>query len=258
MSKCIRIGTAGWAIPRAEAEHFPKSGSSLTRYASKFGGAEINSTFRKDHRPNTLVRWAGSVGTDFRFSVKMPKKISHELRLQQCDEELVHFAALANRLGTKLGPWLLQLPPSLAFDAHVAESFFSSLRKICSNPVVLEPRHLSWFDGEVDRLLNTYEISRAAADPARAPTGALPGGATTLAYYRLHGAPRMYYSSYDSEFLKTLAESIYHTDALEVWCIFDNTASGAATANAACLQACLKKFPKDTPGRPTLPPDSSR
>jgi uncharacterized protein YecE (DUF72 family) len=81
-------------------------------------------------------------------------------------------------------------------------------------------------------------IARVAADAARVPSAGRPGGTLRL----LHGAPRVYYSAYDSAFLSTLAAALRGSAAEEVWCIFDNTASGAATANALTLQMQLGPF----------------
>jgi len=78
-----------------------------------------------------------------------------------------------------------------------------------------------------------------AADPARVPEAGRPGGNRTLEYYRLHGAPRMYYSAYDPIFLSKLANTISQSRAEEVWCIFDNTVSGAATENALEIRMSL-------------------
>jgi uncharacterized protein YecE (DUF72 family) len=72
MSELIRIGTAGWAIPRQCAEHFPRDGSGLERYAARFTAVEINSTFHRSHKPHTFARWAEAVPEGFRFAVKMP------------------------------------------------------------------------------------------------------------------------------------------------------------------------------------------
>ena len=107
------------------------------------------------------------------------------------------------------------------------------------HPIVCEPRHSTWFDVEADGLLATYAIARAAADPARVPAAGRPGGDVRFAYYRLHGAPRMYYSAYDYAFVAELTAQIGGAAAKEVWCIFDNTASGAATANALAMQTQL-------------------
>jgi len=240
MAQRIFVGTAGWTIPRGEADNFPKDGSSLVRYASKFDAVEINSTFRKYHRQSTLVRWASSVNDYFRFALKMPKKISHELKLRDAEEDVLQFIEATRALGKKIGPLLLQLPPSLAFGPDFAETFFKMLRRCYSNPVVCEPRHISWFEANADRLLKAYEIGRVAADPARTPAAGQPGGYAKIEYYRLHGSPDVYYSSYPSAALSHLAERIRRSNAEETWCMFDNTASGAATADALAMQLHLK------------------
>jgi uncharacterized protein YecE (DUF72 family) len=137
-------------------------------------------------------------------------------------------------LGEKLAVLLVQLPPSLGFDAEVAARFFAGLGARTEAAVVCEPRHPSWFGGEADALLASLRVARVAADPARVPEAAEPGGWRGITYHRLHGSPRMYYSSYPSEYLQALATRL-HEDAAagrEAWCIFDNTASGAAAENA--------------------------
>lgn len=233
------VGTAGWSIPRRVANHFPAEGSALVRYAARFSAAEINSTFYRSHQPQTFVRWATAVGDEFRFAVKLPKTISHGHRLVGAENLLETFLKEIRNLGSKTGPFLLQLPPSLNYDRNVAKTFFRFLRKCTSQKVVCEPRHPSWFDAEADKLLTSFEIARVAADPARVEEAGRPGGDRTLEYYRLHGAPRMYYSPYDPSFLSSLADTISESRAEEVWCIFDNTVSGAATENALEIQRHL-------------------
>ena len=76
----VRVGTAGWALPVAFRDQFPADGSHLARYASVFGAVEINSSFYRAHLRSTYSRWAASVPEDFRFSVKMPKTITHSYR----------------------------------------------------------------------------------------------------------------------------------------------------------------------------------
>jgi uncharacterized protein YecE (DUF72 family) len=107
--------------------------------------------------------------------------------------------------------------------------------------VVCEPRHPSWFEGDADRLLQDYRVARAAADPSRAPQAAVPGGWQGLAYYRLHGSPRMYYSDYGSPFIAELVGQLRSGTASETWCVFDNTASGAAMGNALDLAEQLHR-----------------
>ncbi len=231
------IGCAGWTIPRADAEAFPASGSHLERYAARFPAVEINSSFHRPHRPATYARWRDSVPDAFRFSVKLPKAITHTRRLVDASQALGAFLAEAGHLEEKLGCLLVQLPPSLAFDAMVAGGFFAGLRDRFAGAVACEPRHPSWFAADADGLLGGLRIARVAADPARVPAAAEPGGWRGLIYRRLHGSPRMYYSPYPEECLDRLAAQLAAEAAAGVpaWCIFDNTAAGAATANALSL-----------------------
>src|SRR5690242_7101860 len=163
----IRIGCAGWSIPKSHAAAFPAEGSTLERYAQVFDCVEINSSFYRPHRPATWRRWADSVPAQFRFAAKMPKAISHTSRLRDCDEQLAQFLDQVGELQHKLGWLLLQLPPSLVFDASVALPFFEHLRERYRGPLACEPPHASWFVAEVDRALRALRVSRVAADPAR-------------------------------------------------------------------------------------------
>jgi uncharacterized protein YecE (DUF72 family) len=231
----VRIGTAGWAIPAPVAAEFPADGSTLARYASVFNAVEINSTFRRSHRAKTYERWAGEVPPAFKFSVKTPKSVTHEARLMDSEASIDAFLNEVTHLGDKLGPLLLQLPPSLAFAPDVVDPVCRMLSRGGRFTIACEPRHASWFEPEVDRWLADRRIARVAADPARHPGAGEPGGWRGLSYYRLHGSPRMYYSSYGPEALAALQEQLEHDDADEKWCIFDNTASGAAASNALAL-----------------------
>jgi uncharacterized protein YecE (DUF72 family) len=237
----VYTGCAGWSLPRDTWPQFPETGTHLQRYAGRLPAAEINSSFYRPHQPATYERWAGSVPADFRFSVKLPKTITHEKRLRDCGGLLDSFLAQAAGLGGKLGCLLVQLPPSLAFDKNTAAGFFTALRQRHHGAVALEPRHASWFTPDVDDTLKRLKIARVLADPVMHAAGISPGGWPGLVYVRLHGSPRMYYSAYSRETLQALALKLQESTAggAEVWCIFDNTASGAAVSNALELQTLL-------------------
>lgn len=111
------VGTAGWAIPKAHAHHFLSGGTGLQRYGAVFNAAEINSTFYRTHRSATFERWRDSVPDGFRFSVKVPKIITHYKRLSGAERAFAEFALSLSSLGNRLGPLLLQLPPKFAFDS---------------------------------------------------------------------------------------------------------------------------------------------
>jgi len=232
-----RIGTAGWSIAREASGQFPEEGTGLARYAARLSCAEINSSFHRPHRLSTWARWRDSVPDDFRFAAKLPKTITHERRLADCGELLPPFLAQVAELGPKLRVLLVQLPPSLAFDAKVAPDFFARLGNASPALLACEPRHPSWFTDEVDAVLADHRVARVAADPARVPAAAAPGGWPGLAYWRLHGSPVMYRSSY-ADRIPALAARIGDATG-ERWCIFDNTASSAATADALSLSAAL-------------------
>jgi uncharacterized protein YecE (DUF72 family) len=171
----------------------------------------------------------------FRFAVKLPKAITHEKRLADCGESIEAFAAQTAELGDRRGPILAQLPPSLVFDARTAARFFGDLRDaIGDGPIVCEPRHASWFAPAADRVLIDHHIARVAADPAKVPEAAHPGGWPGLRYVRLHGSPRIYYSSYDAAMIAKLADDARAAE-VEAWTIFDNTTSGAAIENALAM-----------------------
>ncbi len=231
-----RIGTAGWGIPRAVAAEFGGEGSHLERYGRRLNCAEINSSFYKPPRASTWAKWVASVPDGFRFAVKAPKTITHEKKLIEVGEEIAGFLDGARGLGEKLGPVLFQLPPKLEFKVGVAAEFFGVLRGLYAGVVVLEPRHASWFTEEVAAMLREVQVARVAADPARVPEAALPGGWEGVRYWRLHGSPRIYYSAYEAEWLRGLAESLREED----WVVFDNTASGAAAGDALELERMLE------------------
>ncbi|WP_460141993.1 DUF72 domain-containing protein [Pseudomonas sp. S2_E01] len=231
----IYVGCAGWSIGRDFADGFSGEGTHLQRYAGRLTGVEISSSFYRPHRRATYERWAQSVPEDFRFSVKMPKVITHQLRLAGCETELETFLDQCAGLGDRLGCLLVQLPPSLAYDEAVAQRFFMALREQCVTPVVLEPRHESWCSAQP--LLISHQVSQAAVDPSRISTDRTPAG--TPRYWRLHGSPRIYHSPYDLPYLESLAVQLTTQQAESTWCIFDNTASGAAMANALTLLSLL-------------------
>lgn len=241
MAERFCVGCAGWTIPKRCAVGFPAAGSHLARYAQRLCAVEINSSFQRPHRRATYERWSAGVPGDFRFAVKLPRTITHELRLMGADAALDAFLSAASGLGGRLGPLLVQLPPSLAFLAPVADAFFAALRRRFDGGVVCEPRHPGWFSPGAEALLAEWRVSRAGADPAVVAEAAAPGGWRGLAYFRLHGAPRVYYSSYAAEELERLAQRLRRqgAESHSVWCIFDNTAAGAATANALALQQRL-------------------
>jgi uncharacterized protein YecE (DUF72 family) len=232
----IRVGCAAWSIPSDLRAAFPADGSQLERYARRLDTTEVNTTFYRPHRRATWERWAATVPAGFRFAVKLPRSVTHEARLVAAEALLDAFLDDLAPIAERLGPLLVQLPPSLELDLPAASAFLAALRGRTDADVACEPRHESWFTPEAARLLADHRVTRVAADPARVPEAGEPGGFDGLAYVRLHGTPAMYRSSYDEQALVALARSLRELAATRpIWCIFDNTQRGASVPNALRL-----------------------
>ncbi|MDW8269682.1 MAG: DUF72 domain-containing protein [Anaerolineae bacterium] len=235
----IFVGCTGWSIPRPYADRFPGSGTLLERYARLFPAVEIASSFYRSHRPQTYTRWAELTPPAFRFAVKVPRLVTHFERLRN-PAPLTRFHQETAALGAKLGPWLVQLPPSLRFEAGVAADFFTALRQEFDGDVVCEPRHPTWFTAEAEALLRRFRIARVTTDPVYGPGGDRPGGWPEPVYIRLHGSPELYASAYDDAFLADLAARLRtYAQTATVWCFFNNTALGHAIANALTVLGYL-------------------
>ena len=235
--QAVRVGCAGWSIPRDAARDFATEGTHLERYAQVLNCCEINSSFYRSHRNTTWQRWRDSVPTEFRFSVKMPRTITHECALRHAAAEVSGFFSAIEALRPKLGAVLIQLPPSLEFSAGLVRAFFKSVPRLHGVRLVCEPRHASWFTGTADALLESLDVSRAATDPSSFESATRPGGRCSFNYFRWHGSPRMYYSSYSDAQLQSLAASVQSARRTDTWCIFDNTALYAAWDNAVSLMS---------------------
>lgn len=236
------IGCAGWSLHKDVAPGFPEDGSHLERYAAVFPAVEINSSFYRPHQPQTYARWAASVPADFRFSVKLPKAITHEARMRGVDALLDRFAFEAGHLGAKLGCVLIQLPPKGVFDEETARDFLPRLKARLGCMLALEGRHPTWFSDAATAVLREHGVVRVMADPPAGQPG--PHVPTTAAsYIRLHGTPKVYYSSYQAEFLHEVAQRIaaLTEKGADCWCIFDNTAAFAAVPNALQVLRALRQ-----------------
>ncbi len=244
----LKIGCAGWSLRLEQQSLFAEGDSQLQRYASVFEAVEVNSCFYRPHRKSTWLRWAESTPENFRFSYKLPKTITHQARLQGVDELLEGFLDQVDNLESRLGTLLVQLPPSFAFDSRVVCEFFALLRRLddrrqVQRAVACEPRHASWFTPEASGLLEDLEVAGVAAHPAQLGQDVVPFGFKGHVYYRLHGAPRVYYSAYSDEQLEKLAVTLSQSieAGIETWCIFDNTAEGHAVSNALQLMELMRR-----------------
>ena len=122
-SKLIHIGCAAWNIPRQSIAHFESEGTHLQRYSGTFNCCEINSSFYRPHRYDTWKRWSASVPQNFRFSVKAPRTITHDVELK-CDPEDFDSVSQTGQLpGAKAGRGSGPIAAACCFRPHDRKAF---------------------------------------------------------------------------------------------------------------------------------------
>lgn len=249
MKNDIYIGTAGWNLPVEFQDFFSKKGSHLERYAQSLNSVEINSSFYKDHQYKTYKRWSDSVPEDFRFSVKLSRHFTQETSLLET-ENLAAVLEGISGLGNKWKVLLVQLPPSLEFEAESAEAFIDVLKENLKGiDIVWEPRHISWTQQKALQLLSRYQISKVMADPEPCQLSDKEQSQVDfIRYLRLHGSPQIYKSRYDERVLRRISEQVKtQVKKKSVWCIFDNTTYGYASKNALDLKNTIKNAKENVP-----------
>lgn len=159
------LGTSGYSYKEWKGAFYPPKLAAkdmLTFYASRFSSVEINATFYRMPKAETLEQWAAEVPPSFVFALKAPKRITHDRRLVDVEEPTAHFLETAAVLGERLGPILVQLPPNM----KVAPDRLARLLALlpAAQPVAFEFRHPSWSDPEVRRLLEGHGAALCVSD----------------------------------------------------------------------------------------------
>jgi uncharacterized protein YecE (DUF72 family) len=146
----LLAGTSGFSYKEWLGKFYPEklpADEMLRYYASHFATVEINNTFYRMPAEAMLANWAGQVPDAFSFTLKAPRRITHELRLKECETHVAEFLRRAQALGAKLGPLLFQLPPFLKKDLPRLRDFLALLPE--RRPAAFEFRNDSWQDEEV-------------------------------------------------------------------------------------------------------------
>lgn len=240
----IYIGTSGWSNGYWKGRLYPQDSKSkefLQFYAQAFNASEINTTFYHLPKSTTVEGWINSVPKDFKFCVKMSRFITHIKRLKEPEQPLQRFFDAIAALKKLMGPVLIQLPPSLKFDADIAKHFFDTLKK--NHPryrFAIEARHLSWYEPEAIKFLKKYKMAVVIAESGgRYPT--VENVTTDVVYIRFHGPEKLFDSSHSDEMLKAYADKIekWQESGHTIWVFFNNTMHEHALDNAATLKEYL-------------------
>jgi uncharacterized protein YecE (DUF72 family) len=240
MKAGIHIGTSGWSYKHWKNIFYPsnlKATEWLTFYAETFNITELNTSFYHLPKPETTKGWAEKVPTGFMFCTKMSRYLTHMKKLNDPEESFENFFDVFAPLKTKLGPVLIQLPPSLRFNFEKAEHLY----KLCKNQYryyrfAMEVRHQSWAEKESLELMKQYNIAFVIAQSGIN----FPYAETITAqhiYVRFHGPQQLYASSYSDEQLKRFAALFkqWKKDGYSIWAFFNNDIFGYAIENAKRL-----------------------
>ena len=237
------LGTSGWSYKDWKGRFYPEEMSQkkwLPFYAQHFSTVEINMTFYRYPKPETLKGWLDKVPEDFNFTLKANRQITHRKRIKEVKNEVRYFYTLADSLRYKLGCILFQLPPSLTRDLILLEEFLSSLSPNHKN--VIEFRHESWYQHEVYELLKSYNVIFCTVSSAKVPKTVVETAES--AYFRFHGLTGGYTYSYSEEELEKWAEIIRKTKAKECFVYFNNDYHAHAVENCRTLREFLQNKTK--------------
>jgi uncharacterized protein YecE (DUF72 family) len=159
------IGTSGYNYPEWRGSFYPEKYAAarmLAYYAERFPTVEINYTFYRAPTEKILAGWSAKTPARFRFTLKAPRRITHDARLADCADAVAHFTRVAATLGDKLGVLLFQLPPFLRRDLALLDGFLPSVPE--GTRAAFEFRHASWFDPEVFARLRARNLALCVAD----------------------------------------------------------------------------------------------
>lgn len=168
----LRVGTSGYAYPPWRGAFYPArlpAGEMLAFYASRFPTVEINHTFYRMPSERTVRGWATAVPAGFQFAVKVNQRLTHQKRLRDVDATLVRFLEPLRILGEedRLGPLLLQLPPSFRADPVALDRFLQQLPPPFRCAV--EVRHASWLAEDTSAVLRAHGAALCLAETDEAP-----------------------------------------------------------------------------------------
>ena len=234
-----RLGTSGWSYSGWKGRFYPEDipqKSWLPYYAQHFNTVEINMTFYRFPKPETLKGWQRKVPESFKFTLKANRQITHLKRIKGVKSEVRYFYILADSLGDKLGCILFQLPPSLTQDLDLLQGFLQTLSPYYRN--VIEFRHESWYREEVYELLKASNVIFCTVSSTKVPRTVIETSKTC--YFRFHGLTGGYRYSYPEQELEWWARTMKETDAQECYVYFNNDYHAHAVDNCKTLGKILR------------------
>ena len=226
----LRVGTSGFAYKGWKGPFYPADladRAMLGYYAARLDTVEINNTFYRMPTARMLAGWGEQVPAGFAFALKASRRITHQQRLEGCEDALSHLLQAATALGDAFGPILFQLPPWLRKDVPRLTAFLALVP--AGVRAAFEFRHASWMDDEVAAALRERACALVVSDMEDGPDPAVVPTAR-FGYLRLRRP------GYAHEQLSRWAERIAAQPWDEAFVYFKHEDDGAGPKLAAALR----------------------
>jgi uncharacterized protein YecE (DUF72 family) len=237
----IWVGTSGYNYPEWKGSFYPErlpASQMLPYYSERLSTVEINYTYYRMPNAKTLESWNIATPERFKLTLKAPKRITHDARLEDCADNVRYFTEIAARLGPKLGALLFQLPPNFKKDLAVLDAFLETLPAgVCA---AFEFRHGSWLVDEVYDRLRARNLALCVADSQTMTTPVVM--TADYAYFRLRD------EGYTGEDIGRWAATIRSEGAArrEVYVYFKHEEEGRGPEFARALLEALTPVPSPT------------
>jgi uncharacterized protein YecE (DUF72 family) len=229
----VFVGTSGYNYPEWRGSFYPEkfpTGKMLAYYAERFNSVEVNYTFYKIPTAALLEGWSAQTPDNFTFTLKAPRRITHDSRLRRCEELTRTFCRTAQTLGSKLGVLLFQLPPTFKRDDAVLQEFLEVLPK--GTRAAFEFRHVSWLETPVFDRLRAHNVALCIADSEKMSTPVVTTADYT--YFRLRD------EGYQPDDIARWAATVRGTsDGHEAFVYFKHEEEGKGPAFAKMLVDAL-------------------
>lgn len=239
------VGTSGWSYKDWKGVFYPpdlKSSEWLTFYSNSFNITEINSSFYHLPKKETVENWVKKVPKEFIFCPKMSRYLTHIKKLKEPEESLEKFFEIFHPMNKKMGPVLIQLPPSLKFNGETAEYLYTVLKNTYySYQFAVEVRHNTWLAKNSIKLMKQYNIAYVISHSAVGFPYAEYITSRNI-YFRFHGPKELYASSYSQTQLKKFATlfNSWLDQGHILWIFFNNDIHTYAINNALTLKKTLE------------------
>lgn len=239
MAGTVRVGTSGWQYDEWRGAFYPEDVAKarwFEHYATRFSTVELNATFYRLPREQTVRQWHDRAPEGFAFAVKASRYVTHQKKLRDPEEGVGNVVRRCAGLAEHLGVWLWQLPGQLHRDVPRLARFLAALPTDARHAI--EFRHASWYEREVEDLLADHDVawvwlSDGGAMPAAAPLTA------PFVYLRLHGLDpqRQYAWDYTPDELAPWVDRLRAAaaDGRDGWVFFNNDVGAHAPHNALAM-----------------------